>query len=142
MATYFRCFLTNNSRYDLKLKSKEVRQFSLIHQNWDGNWDIAAPDLIKAGQQADPNRATFQGSATGIDGVSLYVQYHVMEGAESRGVITINGRAWNDLIQNAEAYVIYGGGQDSPLLKLLNVEHHHHPRVGGDITQRVTFSNK
>ncbi len=62
MATTYRCFLTNNSRYDLKIKYKDVRQFSLIHTTWAGNWDIAVPDLIKAGQQADPNHASFQGS--------------------------------------------------------------------------------
>lgn len=142
MATIFRCFLTNNSRYDLKLKRSDVRQFSLIHQTWAGQWDVPAPALIKAGQQADPNRPTFQGLAGGIDGVAVYADYDLMDGAESKGVVSFQGRAWNDWVQKAEAYVMFGQDRRSELEKLINVENSHRPPTGPEITQRITLSNK
>jgi hypothetical protein len=82
------CYLSNNSRYDLKLAKAEALQIGAFHPNWGATWDIYPPSLIKAGQQAGSG-PTFGTSITGWDEDFTLVQYAVMHGAETLGWVSI-----------------------------------------------------
>ena len=86
----YRCYLTNNSRYDLKLTESNAIQYGLFHQNWQANWDISPPQLIKSGQQAG-NNPTFGTSVTGADGNRTILKWAVMHGADTLGFVTTYG---------------------------------------------------
>ena len=84
----YRCYLTNNSRYDLKLTESSAVQFGLFHKEWPANWDISPPSFIKSGQQAGSN-PTLGTSVTGLDGNHTEVTWAVMHGTNTLGFVSV-----------------------------------------------------
>jgi hypothetical protein len=87
MPTYYRCFITNKSRYDLKLISSHAQQWGLFHLKnpYNRRFDIEPSDLISAGHKPDANTPTFAASATELDGIETKVAYQLMLGDRSLG---------------------------------------------------------
>jgi hypothetical protein len=84
----YRCYLTNNSRYDLKLAESSAIQFGLFHSDWQANWDVSPTPFIKSGQQAG-NNPTLETSVTGLDGNRTSVKWAVMHGADTLGFVSV-----------------------------------------------------
>jgi hypothetical protein len=84
------CYLTNSSRYDLKLDQAEAIQWGAFHGDWNATWDISPPTLIKSGQRAG-NDPTFATSVTPLDGNRTHVRWAVLHGADTLGFIDVYG---------------------------------------------------
>jgi hypothetical protein len=95
MAVYS-CYLTNKSKYDLKLVSAEAEQFGFFHRPWSREFNPKSPDLIKAGHIAD-RHATFTAEASDLDGIRIQVQYILMlDGKTVPSYVTIWATRGND----------------------------------------------
>jgi hypothetical protein len=84
----YRCYLTNNSRYDLKLTESSAVQFGLFHSDWAAQWDFSPPASIKSGQQAGSN-PTLGTSVSGMDGNRTTVTWAVMHGTNTLGLVSV-----------------------------------------------------
>jgi hypothetical protein len=97
MTTYYKCFITNKSRYDLKLKYSYAQQFGIFHKPYHRHFDIDPPDLISAGHKPDENKPTYAASATELDGIETKVWYDLMLGDRNLGEVLLQSSVRNDL---------------------------------------------
>jgi hypothetical protein len=139
MPAYYKCFVTNKSKYDLRLISAKAEQWGAFHikDPWKRNFDIDPPDLISAGHKPHANTPTFSASATDLDGISTYVTYQLMPGDRSlgpRNTIIIEGHAQSDALSPAHGDTTLGFAKE-----YVKSEDAISPQRGHDVTHWSTI---
>jgi hypothetical protein len=134
MTTTYRCFITNESQYDLKLISAHAQQWGAFHfkDPWKRNFDIDPPDLIRAGHKPNANTPTFAASATDLDRIETKVTYQLMSGDRSLGpqnTILIEGHVNNDVLSHPYTVTSLGYARD-----YIKSEDTRSPEHGPDVT--------